>query len=151
MLRRKSGCGKSSSGSPGKYLQKGMALPAAARPVLPLGHSGALRSPCLSPRLMSCTPGDLVMSLGTRHPSHLTATLKLHGKQTPTCTARAPPAVFLCVQPVHKLIILFSFRLPSSRCWYRHGGEGAGNADGSSGAQSKGAGKFSHFPPLSRK
>lgn len=38
LLRRQSGCGKSSSSScPGKYLQKGMVLPAAARPILPLG------------------------------------------------------------------------------------------------------------------
>ncbi|XP_032063073.1 uncharacterized protein LOC116501584 [Aythya fuligula] len=41
--------------------------------------------------------------------------------------------------------------LPCARCWYRNGGEGAGNADGSSGAQSKGAGKLSRFPPLNGK
>ncbi|XP_038027870.2 uncharacterized protein [Anas platyrhynchos] len=42
-------------------------------------------------------------------------------------------------------------RLPCARCWYRNGGEGAGNAEGSSGALSKGAGKLSRFPPLNGK
>nr|XP_038027866.1 uncharacterized protein LOC119714852 isoform X2 [Anas platyrhynchos] len=40
---------------------------------------------------------------------------------------------------------------PDARCWYRNGGEGAGNAEGSSGALSKGAGKLSRFPPLNGK
>ncbi|XP_066840402.1 coiled-coil domain-containing protein 81-like [Anser cygnoides] len=65
---------------------------------------------------------------------------------------RHQQSVFRNVAEANRLRQEQQQQLPCARCWYRSGGEGAGNGDGgSSGALSKGAGTLPRFPPLNGK
>ena len=118
---------------PGSMSFPGRVLPQDTYPQAgtPAGDTPGLSPRGLSPRLGSCAWAPL-MALGTRHLSYFTGTLRLHCKHTPCQVARAKPAGVLCLLPVHT-VTHFSVFLPSTRCWYRSRGEGAGSSGCSSG------------------